>query len=160
MITRQEGKSAWENFSETPWQLLNPSLQPAQRGIPSLVERLADSSISMAERRELRTQRDMRFASAFSCLVVVLLSVPLGIVFSRTGAATGVASAIFIGGAMLFCQQVIPSFGEAGYLPSWLAAWATNLLFGGVAIYLINRRIKGLHIYEQIRSLFLLRPLR
>ena len=157
--TRPAGVIRYHEFSETPWRLLNPSLQPSQRGIPSLIERLADRSISLSERRELKTQRDLRFAAAFSCVIVVLLSVPLGIVFSRTGAATGIASAIFIGGSMLFSQQVIPSFGEAGYLPTWLAAWATNILFGGVALYLVNRRIKGLHIYEQLRALLLLRPL-
>ena len=86
-------------------------------------------------------------------MVTVLLAAPLGIVFSRRGASGGVALAVFLCAGMLFLSTISLALGESGYLPPAVAAWATNAIFGAVAVWLFHRRMAGLPIYQMIRRL-------
>ena len=87
------------------------------------------------------------------CLVVILLAAPLGIVFSRRGVGGGISIALFLCVGMLFSSSFFLTFGEAGTLPPIVAAWGTNFLFAGVAVYLFNRRITGRPIYASLKRL-------
>ncbi len=54
---------------------------------------------------------------------------------------------------MIFCSTVFPTLGESGHLPPFLAAWATNLLFGFIALTLFYRRVTGQPIHQTIKNL-------
>jgi LPS export ABC transporter permease LptG len=80
-----------------------------------------------------------RLAMPWTCLVVVLMAIPLGAQSSRRNMFVGVAGSIFIGFAYFIIEQVSLALGENGQLPGWLAAWLPNLLFAGAGILLIWR---------------------
>jgi lipopolysaccharide export system permease protein len=62
--------------------------------------------------------------------VVVFVAVPFAARSGRRNVFVGVAASIFIFFAYFVLQQVGLTFGETGWLPSWLGAWFPNLFFG------------------------------
>ena len=141
------------DFPETPWQIVTPGLQEDYLGIPELRSWLQQyGRDEWAPRQSYLTQWHYRWAQPWICLVVVLLSAPLGIVFSRRGTAGGVAIAALLIGAMLLCSKIFLTLGDAGHLSPPLAAWATNLLFTSIALLLFWRRLQGRPIYQTILS--------
>jgi len=141
-------------WSETPWQLIKPGLKAEQLGIPGLHSWLLQNKASeWGNKRQFLTQWHYRWAQPGICLAIVLLAAPLGIVFSRRGAAGGIALAIFLCAGMLFASTVFLALGESGYIPPVWAAWGTNILATTVALALIQRRLVGRPIYQTLRKL-------
>jgi lipopolysaccharide export LptBFGC system permease protein LptF len=146
--------SITRDWQETPWQIVKPGLDQSHLGIPELNSWLkAHDGVQWANRLPYLTQWHYRIAQPVICLITILLAAPLGIVFSRRGLGGGVSIALFLSAGMLFSSSFFLTFGEAGHMPPILAAWATNIIFALVAIYLFNRRITGRPIYESIKKL-------
>ncbi len=142
------------NWKETPWQIINPGLKAPYLGIPGLKSWLTNHHDNpLSDKRAYQTHLYYRIAQPFICLIIILLAAPLGIVLNRRGVGGGVAVAIFLCAGMIFCSTVFPTLGESGHLPPFLAAWATNLLFGFIALILFYRRITGQPIYQTIKNL-------
>lgn len=87
----------------------------------------------------LHTKMHGRYASPWTCLVVVLIALPFGAASGRRNVFVGVASSIFIFFAFFVLSALCLAFGTAGWLPPWLAAWLPNFIFGGAALLLIAR---------------------
>jgi len=144
-----------KGWSETPWKLIKPGLRAEQLGVPGLYSWLVQNRTSeWGNKRRFLTQWYYRWAQPGICLTIVLLAAPLGIVFSRRGAAGGIAIAVFLCIAMLFSSTVFLALGESGYLPPVWAAWGTNILATMLALALIQRRLVGRPIYQTLRNLF------
>lgn len=143
-----------KTWRETPAEIIRPGLSPNQLGIPALSGWLrARAEERLESKLNYLTQWHNRFAQPFNCIIVVLLAIPFGVVFSRRGASGGVALAVFLAAGMLFLSNISLSLGDAGYLPPVLAAWLPNLVFGLIALYFFHRRTSGLPIYQTIRRL-------
>ncbi len=141
-------------WQETPWQIVKPGLDQSHLGIPELNSWLrANKDVEWANRRPYLTQWHYRLAQPVICLITILIAAPLGIVFSRRGIGGGVSIALFLCAGMLFSSSFFLTFGEAGHLAPALAAWATNILFALVALYLFNRRVTGRPIYQSLKKL-------
>ena len=84
----------------------------------------------------LYTKLQGRFASPWTCLVVVLIAIPFGAAAGRRNVYVGVASSIVICFVYFVLQQVGLALGTGGSLPPWLAAWFPNLSFGLVGVWL------------------------
>ena len=143
-----------DHWRETPAEIIQPGLPPEQLGIPDLVGWLKSHPADHPgwNPRHL-TQWHHRIAQPFNCLVVVMLAIPLGMVFSRRGTTGGVALAVFLAGGLMFTTSACLSFGDSGHLSPMLAAWLPNLLFGGIALFLFHRRRAGQPIYDWLRRL-------
>ncbi|MGB6222326.1 LptF/LptG family permease [Haloferula sp.] len=143
-----------KTWRETPAEIIQPGLPASQLGVPSLISWLKSHPQGSHERRETYlTQWHHRWAQPFNCLVVVMLATPLGVVFSRRGTTGGVAVTVFLCVGMLFFTSISLSLGDAGYFPPMLAAWLPNLAFGGLAIFLFQRRLSGRPIYQTLRRM-------
>ena len=66
-----------------------------------------------------------------------MLAIPFAAATGRRGALYGIGAAIAIGIIYYISQSVFGAIGAGGLLPPLLAAWAPNLMFGAVALYLI-----------------------
>jgi lipopolysaccharide export system permease protein len=87
----------------------------------------------------LYTKLQGRFASPWTCLVVVLIAIPFGAASGRRNVYVGVASSIVICFVYFVLLQVGLALGTSGSLPPWLAAWFPNLLFGLAGLWLTSR---------------------
>ncbi len=142
------------DWPETPWQIIHPGLKAPYLGIPGLkswLQNYTDNPLS--DKRSYQTHLYYRIAQPFICLIIILLAAPLGIVLNKRGVGGGIAVAIFLCAGMIFCSTVFPTLGESGHLPPLIAAWATNILFGFVALILFYRRITGQPIYQSIKKI-------
>jgi lipopolysaccharide export system permease protein len=81
-------------------------------------------------RNWLFTKLHGRFAGPFTCLVAVIVAIPFSARSGRRNIFVGVAASISIFFAYFVLQQVGLTFGETGWIPSWLGAWFPNLFFG------------------------------
>ncbi|MGC6427281.1 MAG: LptF/LptG family permease [Akkermansiaceae bacterium] len=149
-----EGDLQYTDWNELPWKIIKPGLPAENLGIPDLYSWLRlNQNEEWANKRRFLTQWHYRWAQPGICLALVLLAAPLGIVFSRRGAAGGVALAIFLSAGMMFASTVFLSLGEAGHIPPIWAAWGTNILTVGLALILIQRRLVGRPIYHSLKKL-------
>lgn len=150
-ITRKQALTL--DLPETPWQIIRPALKPNQLGIPELTSWISNNpDHPLSFKRAYSTWWHFRFAQPFICIIIVLLAIPLGISFSRNSSGGGITIAILLSAIMLFCSEVFPTLGESGHLPPALAAWATNIIFGFVALFLFHRRLSGKPIFQKIKD--------
>ncbi|MBN2507090.1 MAG: LptF/LptG family permease [Verrucomicrobia bacterium] len=91
------------------------------------------------KRSMLETKLHGRIAAPWTCLVVVLIALPFGAAPGRRNVFVGVASSILICFTYFVMGQLALAFGARGTLPSFLAAWSPNLLFGLGGLWLTWR---------------------
>ena len=92
-----------------------------------------------AEAAKLSTQLHGRLAEPWTCFVVVLIAMPFGAASGRRNVFVGVANSIFICFSYFILLKLGLALGTGGYLPSWLAAWLPNVLFGGLGLWMIRQ---------------------
>lgn len=130
------------DWPETPWQLTNQRINPDYLGVQGLESYIRTKGRDAEEARPFLTSLHYRWAAPWSCLAILFVAAPLGIVFSRRGILGGVASAIFFFGATLFLTELFLALGKGGYLAPALAAWLANGIFfvlGSIFLYLRAR---------------------
>jgi len=119
------------------------------------VEGKKPSQLTSTElRRYIRTQRranhlaglakyevelQTRYAFPTTCLIVVLIGIPLGMRVSRSGPLLGVSTALTLVVSFYFLNYITLAFGNGGRIPPAIAAWMTNAIFAGVATVLLVR---------------------
>jgi lipopolysaccharide export system permease protein len=80
-----------------------------------------------------------RYAKPFTCLIVVLMGIPLGMRVSRSGPLLGVGTALTLVVVFYFLNNITLALGDGGRIPPAVAAWATNAIFAGVGSVLLFR---------------------
>ena len=131
------------NWTETPWQLVNQRMDPDHLGVPGLLSYVRTNARDGLEPPlPFLTNLYHRWAAPWGCFAILFIAAPLGITFSRKGLLGGVASAVFVFGAVLFLTELFLALGKSGYLRPALAAWLANgifLVLGGLFLYLRAR---------------------
>ncbi|MES2981353.1 MAG: LptF/LptG family permease [Verrucomicrobiota bacterium] len=145
-----------KTWKETPAQIIKPGLSVEYLSIPELKSWLISPLAKQmtANLPVYLTHWHYRWALPITCLVTVLLAVPLSIHFSRRGGGSGIFLAVVLSVMMLFISTITLALGESGSLVPMLAAWLPNILFAGLGLYLYHRRITGRPIYQSIKNLF------
>lgn len=82
------------------------------------------------QRAIIQTKLHARLALPFTCLVVVLITLPFAAASGRRNVFVGVASSIFICFAYFVLRELAHALGSGGVVPPWVAAWSANLCFG------------------------------
>jgi lipopolysaccharide export system permease protein len=78
-----------------------------------------------------------KFAFPAVTLVMTFLAIPFGVTTGRRGALYGIGLAIVLSVSYWLFAAFFFAAGSAGLLPAALAAWATNVLFSALAIYMV-----------------------
>jgi lipopolysaccharide export system permease protein len=96
-----------------------------------------------AGHRSVLAQIHRRIAFPFACILLTLLSVPLGIQPLRSGRSAGALTAI----GLMALYWVLFTTGEMaaenGWVPAWLGMWTPNVVVLGSALFLLRRSIRG-----------------
>ena len=83
----------------------------------------------------VKLQRKVAFP--FVTIVMTLLAVPFAVTTGRRGAMYGIGIGIALSIAYWVILQIFSAIGEGGVLTPILAAWAPNMIFGAVALYMV-----------------------
>ena len=86
----------------------------------------------------LETQWHARLAQPWTCMVVVLVTIPFGAASGRRNVVVGVATSIFICFAYFIIMRFSLALGTGGYVSPLLAGWLPNLIFGGTGLCLTH----------------------
>ena len=78
-----------------------------------------------------------KVAFPFVTLVMTLIAVPFAVSTGRRGAMYGIGVGIVLALVYWTMISIFAAFGASGVLDPMLAAWAPNLIFGAVAVYLL-----------------------
>ena len=128
-------------WSETPWRIVSSNLDPENLSVPELKDYLRfNADFPAVQLAPYRTYADYRWAVPWSCMVVVFIASPLGIVYSRRGVLAGVASSIFIFFSLFFLSYLFLALGKGGRIPPPVAAWGPNAAFAAVGLVLLWMR--------------------
>jgi lipopolysaccharide export system permease protein len=128
-------------IKETPKRLAVEGKKPEQLTTAELrryirTQRRANHLAGLAK-YEVNLQN--RYAFPLTCLIVVLMGIPLGMRVSRSGPLLGVGTALTLVVAFYFLNNITGAFGEGGRIPPVVAAWLTNTIFAGVGLVLLVR---------------------
>jgi lipopolysaccharide export system permease protein len=135
------GERVMSDWSETPWRISSSHLEAQSLSVPELRDYLrVNSDFPDAQLAPFRTYLWHRWALPFSCLVVVLIAAPLGIVYSRRAVLAGVASSIFIFFGMILLTNFCLALGKGARISPVVAACFPNLFFGLVGCVLLYLR--------------------
>ena len=134
-------KRTFTGWSETPWRIASSLLEADKLTVPELHEYLRlNADFTPAQLAPFRTYLEYRWALAWTCLVVVFVSAPLGVVYSRRSVLAGVASSIFIFFLILFLGNLFLALGRGDRIEPFWAAWTPNLIFAVVGMVLLRLR--------------------
>lgn len=142
----QTGEEQWQTkkilgWSETPWRIMSASMEAQNLSLTELRQYLRiNSDFTAAQLAPYRTHYHYRWAVPATCLVVIFIAVPLGIVYSRRGVLAGVAGSIFIFFAMIFLDKLFLALGKGDRIPAQVAAWGPNAIFAIVGFFLLYMR--------------------
>lgn len=78
-----------------------------------------------------------RYALPFACIIFSLIGVPLGAQPHRSGKSYGFIFSILILLAYYISMAAFEILAVRKTIPTFLAGWASNFLFGGLGIYLL-----------------------
>ena len=142
------------DFGEKPYQIISPSQSNRidAMGTSVLYELLKTGSGSREDRYRYRTEWHVRLARIFSCLVLVLLAMPSAITFQRRSPMKGIGIAVILAALMLFLYRVFPPLGDVGLVQAWISAWLPNVIYLGIALYLIQHNLAHRTAIEWVRA--------
>lgn len=122
---------------EPPQYFRREDREPDTMGFAQLA-RYIDSLDSLGlDVTRLRVQLHRKLAFPTLGLVMTLIGIPYAFVVGRRGALHGVAISIVVAIVYWACLGVFEALGNNALLPPFLAAWAPNLIFGSVGVYLM-----------------------
>ena len=99
--------------------------------------KIAELDAAGASTDKYRVEVHKKFAIPVACLVMALISLPLGVSTKRHTKATGYLIAV---GVIAVFYQLIENgekFAEEGAIPVWLGMWGANIVIGGAALVLL-----------------------
>jgi LPS export ABC transporter permease LptF/LPS export ABC transporter permease LptG len=85
----------------------------------------------------LRVQLNRKLAFPLVAVVMTLIGIPFAFVVARRGALYGIGISIVIAIVYWACMGTFEALGNNALLPPVLAAWAPNVLFGAIGLYLM-----------------------
>ena len=141
--TKETGANGSRVFDwrETPYRIASSRMDAEQLSVPELREYLASNAdFPDSQLAAFRTHLQHRWALPFTCLAVVFIAAPMGIVYSRRAVLASVAGSIFIFFGFLFCMFFFLALGKGNHLSPVAAAWIPNAVLVVIGTYLLYLR--------------------
>jgi lipopolysaccharide export system permease protein len=133
-----KGSRKIEGWRETPWRVSSSQLDPQNLSIPELRDyMLYNLDFPETQLAPYRTNLSDRWALPISCLIVVLVAAPLGIVYNRRGVLAGVATGIFIFFAMMLTRYLFLALAKGDRINPTLGPWIPDVVFGLIGFILL-----------------------
>ncbi|MFC5864639.1 LPS export ABC transporter permease LptF [Acidicapsa dinghuensis] len=132
-------QATFEEINEQPNYFEKESLQSQEMNFSQLQRYISDLQQSGFDTMRLKVQLYHKLAYPLVTVVMAVLAIPFALMMSRRGSLTGVAWAVGIAIAYWGLAGLFDAMGNVNYLPSAMAAWSPDLLFGLTGGYLLLR---------------------
>jgi lipopolysaccharide export system permease protein len=113
--------------------------KPEELNYIQLIRYIAQAKKGRYDVRRYLVDLHLKVASPFACVIILLVGAPLAILAPRSGRLLSFGIATFLGFLYWGGISIGRSLGRAGILVPLLAAWAANLLFIALGLYLLRR---------------------
>ena len=137
-VRGQEGEYSWQTRlrpRDLEVRLLPPNARPL-----SVLRRLIRRAENEGERRSYLFDYYGRLAYPFTGIVLVALGMPFVIGHEKLQRSRMLGIGVCVVICMVFytVQFIAKDLGQTGHLPPAVAAWLPNVIFGGLALYLLE----------------------
>ena len=130
---------SYPEISERPQYFKKEALQSQEMTFGELERYIRDLGQSGFDTKQLSVQLNLKLAYPLVTVVMAVLAIPFALSMGRRGSLTGIAAAIGVAIAYWFVELTFQALGNVNFLPTLLAAWAPDLLFGLAGAYLLLR---------------------
>jgi LPS export ABC transporter permease LptG/LPS export ABC transporter permease LptF len=131
--------TTFPEIHEPPDYFTKEDLEAQEMNFGQLDRYIRDLRQSGFDTMRLRVALWHKLAYPLVAVVMVVLAIPFALSMGRRGSLTGIAVAIAVALAYLVVDGLFGALGTVNYLPSALAAWSSDILFGLVGGYLLLR---------------------
>ena len=160
-VANQPGQSNISTFTTTDMPLLlGPQsdvhlgrLDTALYALPmrALFQRIRQTQ-GTADQKRFLIELHNRLALPVSCLVLMLVGVPLGVASRRGGKSSGFVFTILLVFVYYFLSATGTQLGHQSRLPAFLAVWSANLIFAAAGIFLLWQMATGGQIIGSVMA--------
>ena len=127
------------HFREEPVHLMANPKAPEEMGYEDLGNFITAMERSGSDVNKLRTERMLKIAIPFTCIIIMMFGAPLATSNQRGGAAYGAGVSLGTTVVFLMLVQLTQAIGDKGIVLPELAAWLPGILFGVVGAVLLLR---------------------
>ncbi len=114
------------SWKYTPWEMKYSELK----------ERVEDLEKRGLKATALKTQMYAKVSLPFSCLVVIILAVPLSVLFAKAGKFIGITLSVGFLFVYYSIFSVFQALGKKGVISPFLGAWGANILMLALGVIL------------------------
>ena len=136
---REFPSATFAEVHEEPGYFKKESLQSQEMNFGQLQRYIGDLQQSGFDTIGLRVQLYDKLAYPMVTVVMAILAIPFALSVGRRGSLTGIAAGVGIALAWWVAHGLFVAMGNVNYLPSALAAWSPDILFGLTGGYLLLR---------------------
>jgi LPS export ABC transporter permease LptG len=130
---------SFPEINEQPQYFKKESLQSQEMTFGELQRYIRDLGQSGFDTKHLSVQLNIKLAYPIITLVMAVLAIPFALSMGKRGSLTGIAAAIGVAIAYWVLKSTFEALGDVNFLPTLLAAWSPDLLFGFAGAYLLLR---------------------
>ena len=124
---------------EPPQYFKKEALQSQEMTFGELERYIRDLGQSGFDTKQLSVQLNLKLAYPLVTLVMAVLAIPFALSMGKRGSLTGIAAAIGVAIVYWVVNLTFQALGDVNMLPTLLAAWSPDLLFGLAGAYLLLR---------------------
>jgi LPS export ABC transporter permease LptG len=130
---------SFPEINETPQYFKKEDVKSQEMTFGELERYIRDLRQSGFDTKHLSVQLNLKIAYPLITLVMAVLGIPFALSMGRRGSLTGIAAAIGLAIAYWVVNDTFQELGNVNILPTLLAAWSPDLLFGLAGAYLLLR---------------------
>jgi LPS export ABC transporter permease LptG/LPS export ABC transporter permease LptF len=130
---------SFPEITEQPQYFTKQALQSQEMTFGELERYIRDLGQSGFDTKQLSVQLNLKLAYPLVTLVMAVLAIPFALSMGKRGSLTGIATAIGLAIAFWVLKGTFEGLGNVNFLPTLLAAWSPDLLFGLAGAYLLLR---------------------
>ena len=136
---REFQNASFPEMREEPGYFKKENLQSQEMNFGQLRHYISDLQQSGFDTMRLRVQLYDKLAYPLVTIVMAVLAIPFALSMGRRSSLTGVAMAIGIALSYWAVSGLFDAMGNVNFLPSAIAAWSPDILFGLTGGYLLLR---------------------
>jgi len=129
------------DFSQTPADFLITQASFEEMSTIQLARHIKNLKKSRIPSAREWVNFHARFSSSLSAVIVVIIGIPFGFFFSYIGRVPAVVLSVLVCFVYWGFFSLGISLGESGALPPFLGAWFANILFTGLSLAFLRKKL-------------------